>query len=178
MTTDRVRIVDAVGSADFAAALAGGQSLPVGRPTAVRLVDMGDGTFAEAVTPARAAIRRVAIPLATNGSGACTAYSAAVDGLVVGFYLDVGSGGTALASGVDLTITEEDTGAPIVTLTNVGAASARYMPRVDVHDATGAATGALDAPPVVGRIKVVVAQGGDTRSGTLYAYVDGRVADA
>lgn len=123
-------------------------------------------------------IQRIAIPLATNGSGACTAYSAAFAGLVVGFYLDVGSGGTALASGVDLTITEEDTGAPIVTLTNVGAASARYMPRVDVHDATGAATGALDAPAVVGRIKVVVAQGGDTKTGTLYVYIDGWVGDA
>lgn len=124
-------------------------------------------------------IQRVAISLATAADGSCTAYSPTdVAGLVVGVYLDVGSGGTALAAGTDLTITEEDTAAPILTLTNAGAASARYLPRVATHDATGTATGALDAAPVEGRIKVVVAQGGDTQAGTLYVYVDGWVAEA
>jgi hypothetical protein len=123
-------------------------------------------------------VNRAAIPFTTDASGDVTAYSGDVAGLVVGFYLDVGSGDTALASGVDLTITEEDTGAAILTLTNVGAASARYLPRVATHDATGAATGALDAAPAVGRIKVVVAGGGDSNVGTLYAYIDGSVAEA
>lgn len=178
MSADRVRVISAPDAVEAAAAIAAGQHVPVGRPTLVRLVDMGDGTFAEAVTPARPPIQRIAIPLATNSGGACTAYSpTAIAGLVIGYYLDIGAGGTALAATTDVTVSEEDTASTILTLTNV-AASARVRPRVATHDDTGTVTGALDAPAVVGRLKVVVAQGGDTRSGTLYVYIDGSVAAA
>lgn len=118
-------------------------------------------------------IQRVEIALATDGSGDCTAYSSSVAGHVIGFYYDRGTLDNATT---DITVTEEFTGAPILTLTNV-TASARYRPRVATHDANGVATGALDAPAVVGRIKVVVAQGGASKTGTLYAYIDGSVAD-
>jgi len=119
-------------------------------------------------------INRVAIALATDGSGNCTAYSVSVAGLAVGYHYDRG---TLDSSTTDITVTEEDTGAALLTLTNV-TATARYRPRVATHDVNGTATGALDAPAVVGRIKVVVAQGGASKAGTLYAYVDGWVADA
>ena len=116
-------------------------------------------------------INRVAITLTTDGSGDCTAYSSPVTGFVIGYYYDRGTLDNATT---DITVTEEDTGAALLTLTNV-TASARYRPRVATHDVTGVATGALDAPAVVGRIKVVVAQGGASKSGTLYAYIDGPV---
>lgn len=119
-------------------------------------------------------LRRVAIALATDGSGDCTAYSVDVAGLVIGYHYDRGTLDNATT---DITVTEEDTGAALLTLTNV-TASAVYLPRVATHDVNGVATGALDAPAVVGRIKVVVAQGGNAKAGTLYAYVDGWVADA
>ncbi len=116
-------------------------------------------------------INRVAITLTTDGSGDCTAYSSPVAGLIVGYYYDRGTLDNATT---DITVTEEDTTAALLTLTNV-TASARYLPRVAVHDSTGVATGALDAAPVVGRIKVVVASGGASKTGTLYVYLDGPV---
>lgn len=119
-------------------------------------------------------IKRTSIALATDGSGGCTAYSSSVAGHVIGFYYDRG---TLDDSTTDITVTEEFTGASLLTLTNV-TATARYRPRVATHDVTGADTGALDAPAVVGRIKVVVAQGGDTKTGTLHVYIDGWVGDA
>jgi len=118
-------------------------------------------------------IKRTSIALATDGSGDCTAYSSSVAGHVIGFYYDRGTLDNATT---DITVTEEFTGAPLLTLTNV-TATARYRPRVATHDVNGVATGALDAPAVVGRIKVVVAQGGASKAGTLYAYIDGSVAD-
>lgn len=116
-------------------------------------------------------LNRVAITLTTDGSGDCTAYSPPVAGLIVGYYYDRG---TLDNSTTDIAVTEEDTTAALLTLTNV-TASARYLPRVATHDSTGTATGALDAAPVVGRIKVVVASGGASATGTLYVYLDGPV---
>jgi hypothetical protein len=120
-------------------------------------------------------IQRVGITLTTAADGSCTAYSAtAVAGLVIGYAYVRGDLDNATT---DITVTEEDTAAALLTLTNV-TASARYRPRVATHDVTGSATGALDAPAVVGRIKVVVAQGGNAKTGTLYVYIDGSVAEA
>lgn len=124
--------------------------------------------------PAIATIARTSIALATDGSGDCTAYSVDVAGLVLGFYYDRGNLDN---STTDITVTENDTGAPLLTLTNV-TASSRYRPRVATHDVNGVATGALDAPAVVGKIKVVVAQGGASKAGTLHVYIDGSAAPA
>lgn len=78
-----------------------------------------------------------------------------------------------LSAGADLTITDEDTGLPIVTWTNPADGAVVY-PRAATHDVTGAASlyaaggAAVNAPiPVTGRVKVVVAQGGNAKSGTL-----------
>lgn len=122
----------------------------------------------------RQSLRRAAITLTTDAGGDCTAYSTDVAGLVIGYAYDRGTLDNATT---DITVTEEDTGASLLTLTNV-TASARYRPRVATHDVNGLATGALDAPAVVGRIKVVVAQGGASKTGTLHVYIDGWVADA
>lgn len=130
-----------------------------------------DPTAAEVFAAARR-FARTTVALTTDAAGNATAYTTgSVNGLLIAAYIDKGT----LAATVDITITEEDTAAAILTLTNVSA-SARYMPRVPSHDAVGVATGALDAAPVTGRVKVVVAQGGNVATGTLYLYIDGVAA--
>lgn len=81
---------------------------------------------------------------------------------------------TDFTDGVDFTITLENTGEAILTLTNQNAAAVFY-PRVPVQDETGA--GALYAAAgtklrdcVVAaqdRVKVVVAAGGATKTGVI-----------
>ena len=75
----------------------------------------------------------------------------------------------------DLTITGETTGVPIFTKANVGTSTAWYYPRVlgTKHtDGSDLSDVAMDISVLNERIKVVVAQGGDTLTGTITAYVD------
>lgn len=115
--------------------------------------------------------QRVAVSsLTTNASGDATGYTEAVTGRVLGIIYTIGT----FAAGVDLTITAEATGEAILTLTNANS-SANYYPRVGVHDSAGAAAlyaaaGTAVREPVTvvnDRVKVVVAQGGDTKTGTV-----------
>jgi hypothetical protein len=118
----------------------------------------------------------VALPitLTTDGAGAATAFSGRISGFIIGYYVDIG---TLAAGAVDITVTDDSTTEALLTLVNV-AASVRLRPRLPTHDSTGQLTGALDAPWVDGRLKVVVAQGGATKTGTLYVYVDGSASSA
>ena len=122
--------------------------------------------------------QRVSIAITTDGSGNSTDYSAAVQGFLDNVFFDFGS----LATGSDLTITEESTGDALLTITNTGVADLTWRPRVGVHPVANTAGGTL-APggqttggdgnadqrlPVSGRIKCVTAQGDAATSGTLY----------
>lgn len=118
-------------------------------------------------------IQRVAVTVTTNSSGDGTGYA------------EVGSGGSVLgvryvkndyANGVDFVITDDTTGMAILTATDVNA-SATYYPRAQIHDTADGTVMTLNgtqkqvAPVPVGaggRIKVVVAQGGATKSGTFH----------
>lgn len=111
---------------------------------------------------------RESVTLTTDASGNCTAYSTVRDGRILGVYFSVGT----LATTADVIMTCEATAEAIVTITDL-AASATYYPRVQVHDETG--TGAtLDGTrkmrePVTvcqDRVKFVVAQGGNAKTGT------------
>lgn len=113
------------------------------------------------------------VSLTTNASGAATAYSPNVTGRILAvIYTKVD-----FADGVDFTITLEGTAEPILTLTNQNAGAVFY-PRVQVQDETGAGA-TLDGTrkmrePVVAvndRVKVVVAAGGDTKTGTITVVV-------
>lgn len=107
--------------------------------------------------------------LTVDAAGAGTFYTKNVNGLLHSLYLVIGT----LANTVDLTITEEDTGKPIVTLTDV-AASTHYLPRAATVGTTNAAllysAGNPVAEPISvnGRIKIVVVGGGVSTTGTLY----------
>jgi len=115
------------------------------------------------------------LTLTVNASGAATVYSTLpVSGRVLQMRY-VPHATTPLDTGADLTITGEDTGVAIATLSNIGTAALTKLPRQPTHGLTGTAlvyagTDAVAEPVYVAgeRIKVVVAQGGVSKSGTLH----------
>jgi hypothetical protein len=118
-------------------------------------------------------VERHVISLTTDSGGAATGYSGTVSGRVLGIvYVK-----TDFANGVDFTITAEATGEAILTLTDQNTAAAFY-PRSQVHGPTGTAltldgTRTANEPIYVAndRVKVVVAQGGNAKSGTVHVLV-------
>jgi hypothetical protein len=117
---------------------------------------------------------RHAVSLTTNASGAATGYTDRVTGRVLAVVYTKAD----FANGVDFTITAEATAEPILTLTDQNASGVFY-PRLGVHGSTGAALlyaagGTAVCEPVAvanDRVKVVVAQGGDTKTGTVTVIV-------
>jgi len=80
-----------------------------------------------------------------------------------------------IATGADMTITGETSGIPIITVTNAGTSNVFYYPRAPsnkVADAAAITDSAERIPIVDERIKVVVAQGGATNSGTIEVIYD------
>lgn len=118
-------------------------------------------------------VERHEVSLTTNGSGAATGYTPVITGRVLGIVYVKGT----FADGVDFTITAEATGQAILALTDQNTSGVFY-PRVQVHGATGTALtldGArLMVEPVAvakDRVKIVIAQGGDTKAGTVHVIV-------
>lgn len=119
-------------------------------------------------------LRRETVTITTDASGDGTGYT----GTVTGTIRSIRYVKTDYATGVDMTITGETTGIAIVTLTNYDASGTVY-PRAATHDTTGAAslyaaggTAVNDHIPVVNeRVKIVVAQGGNAKTGTFYVTV-------
>lgn len=118
-------------------------------------------------------MRKIVLPFTTNGSGAADVQTPVVNGLLHAIYADDGD----LADTVDITITDAASGSAILTITNL-TADALYMPRGATHSTAGAAalyagsgTAVNDRIPVSGQIRVVAADGGDTKTGTLTFWV-------
>ena len=115
-------------------------------------------------------VERHNIDLTTDGDGAATGYSPRVTGRI----LNVIYTKTDFANGVDFTITAEDSGLSILAKENVDA-SATFAPMQSAHDQTGTAWAVTDQNdpwplPIVlvnERVKVVVASGGATKTGTV-----------
>ena len=117
-------------------------------------------------------VERHVLAITTDGSGDATAYSPTITGRVVSV-IYTKDGTTPYTDGVDFAITAEATGQAILTLTNQNS-SAAFQPRVGVCGATGTAltydgTRTVNEPVTVAqdRVKVVVAQGGATKIGTI-----------
>lgn len=112
----------------------------------------------------------------TDASGDATEYS---DTIHHGEILAVIYTKDDFADGVDFDISLEDTEQELWDEDDVNASATRY-PRVQVHDTTGTAL-TLDGtriaytriPVYRERVKVVIANGGDTKSGTFLVLVDG-----
>lgn len=121
---------------------------------------------------------RQSISVTTDASGDATVYSTVFTGKIHTIRY-VRPGSSPLDNGADATITLESTGQAVLTLTNFGAASATFYPRVPVHDEAGAAA-TLDGTramrdQVVGvndRLKIVIAQGGNALSGSFTLVVE------
>lgn len=120
---------------------------------------------------------RQILTLAVNASGAATVYSDRVTGRVLQLRY-VPDATTPLDTGADLTITGEETGVAIATLSNIGLSAFTKVPRQATHGVTGTAlvyagTDAVAEPVYLAgeRIKVVVAQGGVSMTGTLHILI-------
>lgn len=124
------------------------------------------------------AIRKFTVSLTTDASGDVTAYTPYLSGLVQQVIYTK----TDFADGVDFTITVEGTGETVWTESNVNAAVAK-LPRAATHSTAGvallyAAGGVAVANQIAigrDRIKCVIAQGGNAKTGTLTFLInDGR----
>ena len=121
-------------------------------------------------------IQRQTVSITTDGSGDGTGYT---ERPVNGRISSIQYVKTDYADGVDITVTGETTGIGILIVSSMNA-SAVYAPRQPVHySSTGAAITydgtypAFDYVCLDGeRVKIVVAQGGDTKSGTFYVTVE------
>lgn len=126
-------------------------------------------------------IKRHAVTVVTNSSGDGTGYTDVIDyGEIKQVrYAKAGSGN--FADGVDFVVSLEDTGVIVWDEDDVNASGTRCPQQATHLNTTGAAAlyagggSAVLAPVVVAgeRIKVVVASGGDTKTGTVYIWIGG-----
>lgn len=118
---------------------------------------------------------REVVTVTVDASGNATAYTGQVTGFVRAIRY-VTDGTSPLDTGGDVTITADASGLPILTITNIGTSAASYAPQqavVSVANAAAlyaAAGTAVTAPIPVSaeRIKLVVAQGGDAKTGVFH----------
>lgn len=123
--------------------------------------------------------RRYSTTATTNSSGAATVYLPATAGeSLSGEVVNVIYTKTDFANGVDFTITLEATGQTVWTESDVNA-SKTVAPRQASHSTAGvaavyAAAGEAVAVPIVAagdRLKIVIASGGDTKTGAFTVVV-------
>lgn len=119
-------------------------------------------------------VRKFSVPVTTNGSGAATEYSPYISGYVTAIQYVKDD----YTDGVDFTITGEATGENLWTDTNINA-SEIVRPRAPTHSQAGVAATYDGSAPVndkvaLGRdrVKIVIASGGATKSGTFVITVE------
>lgn len=119
--------------------------------------------------------KRYTVTVTTDASGAATAYSETIP---YGELSQIRYVKTDFANGVDFTITAEVTGETLWTESDVNASATR-APRQATHSTAGVAalyvalgTAINDKIAIANdRVKIVIAQGGDTKTGTFYILV-------
>jgi hypothetical protein len=122
-------------------------------------------------------LRRYAIAVTTASDGSATAYSPYLSGYIQ----DIQYVKTDFADGVDFTITAEAYGRTLWAENDVNAAAIR-APRQPTHTTAGVASLYASGGTAVNdkialsrdRVKVVIASGGDTKTGTFIVMVDDR----
>lgn len=108
---------------------------------------------------------RQSVTVTTIADGSATAYIGPVTGRIHSLtYTKVD-----FADGVDFTITAEATAQSIWTDTNVNAAETVYPVSAANLGTTGAASTLSEVPIILAndRVKIVIAAGGDTKTGTF-----------
>lgn len=120
-------------------------------------------------------MRRYKVTVTTAADGTATAYTPRLSGKIQQIeYVK-----TDFADGVDFTITGEATGIGLLAESNVNASAVR-APRLPTHSQVGAgllyaAGGAAVADRIAlsnDRVKIVIAQGGNAKSGAFHITVD------
>lgn len=110
--------------------------------------------------------RVITLTVTTDSGGAATAYF----DRAVGYIHSIQYTKVDFATGVDFTITNETTAQGIWTQVDQNASAVKY-PRFLAHDLVGVALAALTAAERIflggHRVKVVIAQGGNTKTGTF-----------
>lgn len=121
-------------------------------------------------------VQRETVTITTDADGAGTGFTAPM----TGFIQAIRYSKTDYADGVDFTVTTEATGLAVLTATDVNASAAFYPRAATVSVANVAAlyaasgTAVNDRVPVAGeRVKIVVAQGGNSKTGTFHVLVGG-----
>lgn len=122
-------------------------------------------------------LRRYAIAVTTAPDGSATAYSPYLSGYIQ----DIQYVKTDFADGVDFTITAEAYGRTLWAENDVNAAAIR-APRQPTHTTAGVASLYASGGTAVNdkialsrdRVKVVIASGGATKTGTFIVMVDDR----
>lgn len=121
------------------------------------------------------ALRRHIVSVTTDASGDATAYSPYISGII----MSVAYVKTDFADGVDFTITVDGTGQGVWTESNVNAATVRY-PRAATHSTAGVASLYASGGTAVNgripisrdRVKIVIAQGGNVKTGAFHITVE------
>lgn len=111
--------------------------------------------------------------IVTDASGDATVYlSHGLNRKPNGFLVCLKYTPGTMDTGADLTITGESSSIPILTVTNAGTSVVFFYPRAllnQVADAAAGASGTEFIPIKDERIKVVVAQGGNAKAGSIEA---------
>jgi hypothetical protein len=124
------------------------------------------------------AMRKFSLTVVTAADGSATAYSPYLSGYINQIVYTKASA-DSYTDGVDFTITADETGETIWTEANVNASVAK-APRLATHTTAGVAalyaaggTAVLDKIALArDRVKIVLASGGDTHTGTFDIIVD------
>lgn len=120
-------------------------------------------------------MRRYKVTVTTASDGSATAYTPRLAGELHSIHYVK----TDFANGVDFTITSEATGETLWAESDVNASAVRY-PRAATHSTAGVAalfaaggTAVQDRVALANdRVKIVIASGGATKTGTFHVLVD------
>ncbi|CDX49218.1 conserved hypothetical protein [Mesorhizobium plurifarium] len=120
-------------------------------------------------------MRRYKVAITTAADGSATAYTPRLSGKIHSIQYVKNN----FDDGVDFTVTAEATGESILAKSDVNA-SAVFYPRAPTHTQAGAAAlfaaGGTAVQDKIGlgndRVKIVVAAGGNAKSGTVHVVVD------
>lgn len=124
-------------------------------------------------------IRKFAVDLTTDSGGAATGYTPYFSGYIRAIQYAKDGGANPFANGVDFTVTADATGESILALTDQNS-SVTVRPRAATHSVAGVASVYASGGTAVNdrialardRVKIVIAQGGNTKVGRVYVTVE------
>jgi len=120
-----------------------------------------------------AVLQRVDMPFVCTGDGTLTIYTEPINGFLQAVFHDY----TDAGAGADITITEDETGRALLTITNAGAADCEWKPQIGGHPVANTTAGTNSTVRlchflVKGRLKVVFSTDtADNAVGTLSFFV-------